>query len=576
MSLMAKRPEPHRPRGNLEALRTPPQSVESEQSVLGGLMLDPARLPRVKVLVSESDFYRRDHRLIFRSIVELVEKDKPVDAVTMGEWFEANQLSEQSGGPSYLIELANTTPSAANILAYAEIVREKSVLRQAIDAGNQLVNAGFVPEGKDAGEVLAGAQAALATLVQTTSNARLLQPADLRSLAGEQVTPPRFVMAPYYPRRVVTLLGGHGGAGKSTLALAHAAHVAAGKWWAGHKVEQGKVVLFTLEDDGRTIGYRLAHIIEEYQLDAEAVYANFRVFDWSEGDTALAVEKAEFGIHTLEPTPLFARLKVAAIGADLVLIDNASDAFDGNENSKRQVRAFIRMLKVGIAQPNDSAVSLLAHIDKNAARYGAAGNSFSGSVAWHNSTRSRLALVESKEDGLELRHEKANFGKKAEPTTLRIADHGVLVPCSPGEKTGSSTADEGQDAAGVLAAIRAAAVGGTNIGTGRTGPGNAHQVLSAFGALPARLRQAKGKEAFYAALDSLVSSGRVLVEERYTSGKNRRRFLVEAGTQESLFHHPPHPPTGKPTEPTGGSGASRRLGEGDGTNGTNGTNGEAE
>ena len=102
--------------------------------------------------------HRRDHRLIYRGIRELSEKSKPFDAVTLGEWFEANNLSEQIGGTSYLIELASTTPSAANIRAYAEIVREKSVMRQLIEAGTEIVNDGFQPEGRDSQEVLSAAE----------------------------------------------------------------------------------------------------------------------------------------------------------------------------------------------------------------------------------------------------------------------------------------------------------------------------------------------------------------------------------------------------------------------------------
>jgi replicative DNA helicase len=155
---MSARPESVRAHSNLEALRIPPQSVEAEQAVIGGLMLAPDAIDRVGDLLVEADFYRRDHRLIYRGIRELSEKNKPFDAVTLGEWFEANGLSEQIGGPSYLIELASTTPSAANIRAYAEIVREKSVLRQLIEAGTEIVNDGFQPEGRDTQEVLSAAE----------------------------------------------------------------------------------------------------------------------------------------------------------------------------------------------------------------------------------------------------------------------------------------------------------------------------------------------------------------------------------------------------------------------------------
>jgi hypothetical protein len=571
MAKPPRQPESFRTESRLESLRTPPQNVEAEQNVLGSLLLNPDCLGKVGVILQEADFWRRDHRLIYRAIRELAEKRKPFDPVTLGEWFEASQIAEQIGGSGYLIQLASDTHSAANVGAYAEIVRDHSLKRQAIEAGTELVNAGFEAGRRDASELLASAQTSLARLVHSASNAERMRPTDLRALSGEQAKPPRFVMAPYFPRGVVTLFGGHGGAGKSTVALTHAAHVASGKWWAGHQVEAGKVAMFSLEDEARVIGFRLQRIIEQYGLDADRVFANLQVFDWSDGDTALVAEKSEFGIHTLEPTQLFARLKVAAAGADLVIIDNASDAFDANENSKRQVRGFFHLLKTGIAQPNDSAVMLLAHIDKNAARFGAAGNSYSGSTAWHNSARSRLALVESKDDGLELRQEKANFGKKAEPVALRTADFGVLVPMVAGQ--GGGTTNEGQDAAGVLAALRAAAAGGTPVGNGRMGPGNAHQTLATFAALPARLKSAKGKDAFWAALDSLVATGRVLVEERWVGGKNKRRFLVEAGTSPTLFHHPPHPPTGEPKEPTVVGPGFPELGEGNRTQGTQGTNG---
>ena len=155
---MPARSESQRTESRLESLRLPPQSVEAEQAVIGGLMLSPDSLDRVGDLLTENDFYRRDHRLIYRGIRELSEKNKPFDAVTLGEWFEANGLSEQIGGPSYLIELASTTLSAANIRAYAEIVREKSVLRQLIEAGTEIVNDGFQPEGRDSQEVLSAAE----------------------------------------------------------------------------------------------------------------------------------------------------------------------------------------------------------------------------------------------------------------------------------------------------------------------------------------------------------------------------------------------------------------------------------
>lgn len=143
-----------KPRNRIENLRLPPHSIDAEQAVLGGLMLVPEAWDKVADRISEQDFYRNDHRLIFRAIGELSNKNMPHDAVTLGDWFEANGFAEQVGGASYVMQLANTTPSAANITAYADIVREKSVLRQLIDAGTEITSDGFDPDGRTTQEVL--------------------------------------------------------------------------------------------------------------------------------------------------------------------------------------------------------------------------------------------------------------------------------------------------------------------------------------------------------------------------------------------------------------------------------------
>ena len=151
---MSAFPERKASSSNIDILRVPPNSIEAEQAVLGGLMLSPDSWDRVADRLVEHDFYRRDHRLIFRAISDLSNKGMPYDAVTLGEWFDAQGLAELVGGSSYVIELANTTPSAANIVAYADIVREKSVLRQLIDAGTEIAGDAFQPEGRSSQEVL--------------------------------------------------------------------------------------------------------------------------------------------------------------------------------------------------------------------------------------------------------------------------------------------------------------------------------------------------------------------------------------------------------------------------------------
>ena len=164
---MAASPDRMFSSARVDALRVPPHSIDAEQAVLGGLMLDEHAWERIADKLGEEDFYRRDHRLIFRAIGDLASRNQPCDAVTLGEWFESSGLAEEAGGVAYVIQLANATPSAANILAYAGIVREKSVLRQLIDAGTQIVGDGFQPEGRKSEEILAEAEQRVFHIAET-------------------------------------------------------------------------------------------------------------------------------------------------------------------------------------------------------------------------------------------------------------------------------------------------------------------------------------------------------------------------------------------------------------------------
>ena len=138
--------------------RTPPQDVIAEQSVLGGLMLDNQTWDTIADRVVETDFYRRSHQLIFRKIEELAEKQIPFDVITLSDALKSIGELENVGGLAYLILLAKDTPSAANISAYADIVRDRSVLRQLIHIGTEISNSAFNPEGRDTAELLENAE----------------------------------------------------------------------------------------------------------------------------------------------------------------------------------------------------------------------------------------------------------------------------------------------------------------------------------------------------------------------------------------------------------------------------------
>ena len=150
----------------MEKLKLPPHSIEAEQSVLGGLMLDNSAWESVADQLTEEDFYRRDHRLIFRAINDLCSRNEPADVVTVSDWLVLNKLIDDAGGLAYLAEIANNTPSAANIRAYAGIVRERSVLRQLIHVGTEISDTAFNPEGRDCAEVIDHAEHLVFTIAE--------------------------------------------------------------------------------------------------------------------------------------------------------------------------------------------------------------------------------------------------------------------------------------------------------------------------------------------------------------------------------------------------------------------------
>ena len=135
-------------------LKMPPNSIEAEQSLLGGLMLDNAAWDKVADLIVASDFYRKDHRLIFAGIAELAETSNPCDVVTLSEFLDNRDELEASGGLEYLAMLSNETPGAANVRAYARILRERSTLRSLISAGNQISGSAFATDGRSASDLV--------------------------------------------------------------------------------------------------------------------------------------------------------------------------------------------------------------------------------------------------------------------------------------------------------------------------------------------------------------------------------------------------------------------------------------
>ena len=153
----------------IEALRIPPHSIEAEQSVIGGLLRDNAAWDRIADFMHAEDFYRYDHRIIFEQMVRLINAGKPADVITVYE--ACNQLgkAEEVGGLQYLNAMAQNTPSAANIRRYAEIVRDRGILRQLITVADEISGNAFNPQGKEVKQMLDEAESKIFAIAETGS-----------------------------------------------------------------------------------------------------------------------------------------------------------------------------------------------------------------------------------------------------------------------------------------------------------------------------------------------------------------------------------------------------------------------
>jgi replicative DNA helicase len=138
----------------VELIKLPPHSVEAEQSVLGGLLLDNTAWDKIADMIGESDFYRADHRLIYRHVSKLIGNSRPADVITVSESLESTKELDGIGGLAYLGALAQNTPTAANIRRYAEIVRERAVMRKLAEVGTEIAENAYNPMGKEAGQLL--------------------------------------------------------------------------------------------------------------------------------------------------------------------------------------------------------------------------------------------------------------------------------------------------------------------------------------------------------------------------------------------------------------------------------------
>ncbi len=251
---------------NDTTVKVPPHSIEAEQSVLGGILLDNRAWDDLADILVENDFYRHDHRLIYRVMSRLSAQDKPIDVLTVSDVLRELHELENAGGEVYLFELANNTPSAANIRAYADIVRERSVLRQLIAAAGDISARAFNPAGRTSLELLDDAEQRVFAISERGGRkggpasinqflARTMERIDMLSSLTDPITGVASgfhdldEMTSGLQRSDLVIIAGRPSMGKTTLAMNIAEHV----------IMKSKlpVILFSMEMPGESIVMRL-------------------------------------------------------------------------------------------------------------------------------------------------------------------------------------------------------------------------------------------------------------------------------------------------------------------------------
>jgi len=163
---MSSSVDPHLTDPQLNALKTPPHSIEAEQSVLGGLLLENGAWDKIGDLIHEDDFYRYDHRIIYHHIQRLIGKSHPADVITVFESLQLAGKAQEVGGLPYLNALASSVPSAANVRRYAEIVRDRAVLRKLVTVADEISGNAYNPQGKDTKQLLDEAESKIFSIAE--------------------------------------------------------------------------------------------------------------------------------------------------------------------------------------------------------------------------------------------------------------------------------------------------------------------------------------------------------------------------------------------------------------------------
>ncbi len=365
-----------------ETLRVPPHSVDAERAVLGGLMLDNKAWDRIADVVTAEDFYRHDHRLIFNAIGELAERNQPLDAVTVSEFLARNDQLDEMGGLAFLGQLAKDTPSAANIQAYGQIVRERALLRNLIDVGVAIADSAYTSDGRDASELVDDAERSVFQIAERGKRRgsgfqalRKILPATIDRLDYLSHTEGDVTglstgfnslddMTAGLQRGDLVIIAGRPSMGKTTLAMNIAENAAIGSGKA--------VAIFSMEMSAEQISFRMIGSIGRVD-QSNLRRGNFNDEDWNRINSAVAImSEAKIYIDdtpSLSPTEVRARARRLARengGLGLIVLDylQLMQVQGNKENRATEISEISRSLKA-LAKELDCPVIALSQLNRS-------------------------------------------------------------------------------------------------------------------------------------------------------------------------------------------------------------------
>jgi replicative DNA helicase len=345
-----------------QRLKVPPNSIEAEQSLLGGLMLDNAAWEKVADLVVATDFYRKDHRLIFTGISELAEASNPCDVVTLSEFLDNRDELEGAGGLEYLALLSNETPGAANVRAYAKILRERSTLRSLINAGNQISGSAYTTEGRTATALVDEAERLVFDIAEKGSRGKVgfrplknilpdaVDRIDLLHQSGGDITgiPTGYtefdkLTAGLQPGELI-VVAGRPSMGKTTLAVNIAENAAIGA--------RVPTAIFSMEMPSQQLAFRMISSLGRVD-QTHLRTGKFPDEDWSRINTAVQLmSDAPIFIDdsaSLSPTEIRARARrlKREHGLGLIIVDylQLMQVHGSTENRATEISEISRSLK---------------------------------------------------------------------------------------------------------------------------------------------------------------------------------------------------------------------------------------